>query len=145
MNKKREYHKVIPAAYIVLIKDNHILLQRRFNTGYEDGLYSLPAGHVEDKESFLEAAVREAKEELGIELRHENLSVVHVTHRKCNDGDRVDVFATATIWENEPTIMEATKCDALQWFNLNDLPREISPYNKLAIQKIFNKILFDEI
>ena len=43
----KERNKIIPASYAVLIKDNKVLLVRRFNTGYEDGKYSLPAGHVE--------------------------------------------------------------------------------------------------
>jgi len=35
----KERHKVVPASYLVLIKNGKILLQRRFNTGYEDGKY----------------------------------------------------------------------------------------------------------
>lgn len=144
MKIKKERHKIIPASYIVLIKNNQILLHRRFNTGYEDGLYCIPAGHVENEESFLEAAIREAREELGIELNIENLSIVHFMHRKNNDGGRIDVFAAATTWENEPTIMEPTKCDDLQWFDLNNLPRNISLYQKLAINNIVSKIIYCE-
>jgi 8-oxo-dGTP diphosphatase len=42
----------IPASYLFLERDNRILLLRRSNTGYEDGNYSLIAGHVEANESF---------------------------------------------------------------------------------------------
>ena len=54
----KERHKIIPASYLVLIKNNKILLQIRFNTGYEDGKYSRVAGHVDKGETFTEAIIR---------------------------------------------------------------------------------------
>jgi len=66
----KERYKITPASYLVLIEDNKILLQRRFNTGYEDGKYSLVAGHVDEGETFTEAIIREVKEEAGITLQH---------------------------------------------------------------------------
>ena len=42
----KERHKLIPTVYLVSIKDNKILLLRRFNTGFMDGFYSFPAGYV---------------------------------------------------------------------------------------------------
>jgi hypothetical protein len=41
MEKTR--HTNIPASYLILMKDNNVLLLRRFNTGYEDGNYSMIA------------------------------------------------------------------------------------------------------
>ena len=46
-----ERFKVITAVHLILIENNKILLQRRYNTGYEDGNYSVVAGHVEENES----------------------------------------------------------------------------------------------
>ena len=47
-----ERFKVITAVHLILIENNKILLQRRYNTGYEDGNYSVVAGHVEENENF---------------------------------------------------------------------------------------------
>ena len=64
MTKQR--NKNIPASYIILFKDNKVLLQRRFNTGYEDGNYSIVAGHVDPGESFTKYIIRkEFYSELG--------------------------------------------------------------------------------
>ena len=60
-------HNFRLAVNLVVQKDNKVLLMRRFNTGWNDGMYALMGGHVEDNESLFDAAVREAKEELGIE------------------------------------------------------------------------------
>ena len=51
------------AVHLFLIKDGRILLLRRFNTGYEDGNFTVVAGHVDGNESYIDAMLREAKEE----------------------------------------------------------------------------------
>ena len=57
-------NKAVPAVYLILERDNKILIARRANTGYEDGNYQVPAGHVEEAELPTEAVIREAKEEV---------------------------------------------------------------------------------
>jgi len=39
------------ATYLLLIKSGKILFQRRFNTGWEDGKYTLISGHLEGDEN----------------------------------------------------------------------------------------------
>lgn len=149
---KKERHKNIPASYLVLIKDNKILLQRRFNTGYEDGKYSLVAGHVDRGETFTQAIIREVKEEVGVELKPENLKVVHVMHRNAPEGvtsanesnERIDTFLTAEKWGGEIENKEPHKCDDLDWFDLDNLPENIIPYIKLALDCIKNKTFYSE-
>ena len=69
--------KLIPEAHIFLTNNNNeILLLRRFNTGYEDGNYSVIAGHIDGNEEVKAAAIREAKEEVGIEIQPPDIEVV---------------------------------------------------------------------
>jgi len=42
-----EHFKLIPEAHLLLFKDEHVLLLRRENTGYEDGNYGVVAGHID--------------------------------------------------------------------------------------------------
>ncbi len=90
-----ERNKSVPAVYMILEKDNKILLGRRQNTGYYDGWYGLPAGHIEVKELPMIAGVREAKEELGIDLDIKDLQFVHAEYRTAHDrtGDRAIIFS----------------------------------------------------
>ncbi len=51
------------AVYALFEKEGKVALIQRANTGYHDGYYALPAGHIEPEETSPEAVVREAYEE----------------------------------------------------------------------------------
>ncbi len=139
-----ERFKLIPTSHLILIKDNKILLLRRFNTGYEDGNYSVVAGHLDGNETFIQAMVREAKEEAGIDIKQDDLEIVHVMHRKVPGEERIDFFIKANKWGGKPKIMEPHKCDDLSWFELDNLPNNIIPYVKQAIDNIKDKRFYSE-
>lgn len=140
-NRKNNHpnrHKNIPASYLILKRGNKILLLRRFETGYKDGKYSLVAGHVDDGETFTAALIREAREESGLEILPEKIKTVHVMHRKSDsDGSqRVDVFHLVDDFEGEPNNLEPHKCDDLSWFDLDNLPKNIVPYIRVALEHV---------
>lgn len=139
-----ERFKLIPTPHLILIKDGRILLLRRFDTGYEDGNYSVVAGHLNGNETFFQAAVREAKEEVGIDIRAGDLEVLHVMHRKVQNEERIDFFIQARIWKGEPKNTEPNKCDDLRWFDVDNLPTNTIPYIRHAIDCIRNKVFYGE-
>lgn len=133
------------AVYLILIKDGNMLLVRRFNTGWQDGKYSLIAGHLEGRETVKQAMVREAKEEAGIIIKSKDLHVVHTMHRKSsNNLEYIDFFLDCDKWEGKPQIMEYDKCDDMQWFLLKNLSRNTLPHIKQAIENYLNKVPFSE-
>src|SRR5216683_1726231 len=87
--------KLVSAVHLFLIRDGQVLLQRRFNTGYEDGNYSVIAGHLDGGEEIITAMIREAWEEDGIEIVPEDIQAVGVMHRNASD-ERVDFFLAQT-------------------------------------------------
>lgn len=135
--------KLIASVYLLFIKDNQILLLRRKNTGYEDGNYGLVSGHLEENESLTHGAVREAKEESGVDINPKDLEVRTVMHRKQND-ERVDFFFEVKKWSGEIINTEPDKCDDLRWFQLDNLPSNIIPYIKQAIECYRQGILYSE-
>lgn len=139
MTKKR--FKVPVAVHLFLIRDNKVLLLRRYNTGYEDGNYSVVAGHIDGNETYYDAMIREAKEEAGITIKSEDLKVVQVMHRKKED-ERIDFFFTCNRWSGEVINMEPSKCDELRWFNLDNLPVNIIPYIKAGIENYLKNVEF---
>lgn len=127
---------VIPAVYLVLRRTDEVLLLRRANTGYRDGEYSLPAGHHDGGESLLSAMVREAKEEIGIDVHEDDLRLAHVMHRNAADGERVDFYFTCDKWLGDVTNCEEHKCDELRWTSLAALPENMIPEVCTALRAI---------
>lgn len=128
---------------LIIIKDNKVLLMKRCNTGYMDGMYSLVGGHVEENESLKEAVVRETKEELGIDINEDDLKYVCII-RKIKADDYINTFFITDKYLGNPKIMEEDKCDDIKWFDINNLPKNMIPADKRAIENYFNKIYFDE-
>lgn len=140
----KERARVTPTVYLMLIKNKQILLSRRFNTGFCDGEYSFPAGHLDGNETLTQAMVREAKEEIGVILDSADLRLVHTMHRKGPTDERADFFFTVKKWTGEPKIMEPHKCDDLRWFDVNNLPKNTIPYIKQAIDHVLQGSTFSE-
>ena len=121
-------------AHLLLLRNSSVLLSRRQNTGYEDGKLSVPAGHVEPGESVTAAALREAQEEVGLQLSIERLHVVGVMHRKADEG-RVDFFLAYPLLPRErPENTEPEKCSELLWTTLSDPPNDTIPYVREALK-----------
>lgn len=137
-----ERFKSVVAVHLILIEGNQILLQRRYNTGYEDGNYSVVAGHIDGGESVLHAMKREALEEAGISISEENLQIVHVMHRKAKDRESIDYFLTCKNYTGQIQIMEKDKCDELAFYDLKNLPNNVIPYVRKAIECYQNNIPF---
>jgi 8-oxo-dGTP pyrophosphatase MutT (NUDIX family) len=117
------------AVYLILRRQEEVLLARRCNTGFQDGNYSLVAGHVEAGESVTAALIREAYEEAGIVLSRGAIQFVHLMHRKSEDRlYYFDFFFVADAWIGEITNCEPHKCDDLRWFSLTRLPLNLVPY-----------------
>jgi 8-oxo-dGTP diphosphatase len=139
---------VIPAVHLLLVRHEQILMLRRFNTGYEDGNYSVPAGHLDGREPASAAMAREAVEEIGISINVSQLQVAHVMHRNCVDEhvphERFDFFFTADRWQGIPEIREPDKCDRIAWFRLVALPSNTVPYVRAAIDAVTNGRAYSE-
>ncbi|MES2436915.1 MAG: NUDIX domain-containing protein [Patescibacteria group bacterium] len=139
------------AVYLLPIKDNKVLLSRRFNTGYMDGWYSLVAGHIDGNEPATDATIREAREEAGIVVRAKDLTCVHIMDRyspiQADNIPReyIDFFFTVSTWQGEPTIMEPDKCDELLWVDLNEIPEQTIDYVKHMIECYKNKVFYSEV
>ncbi len=140
--------KLIASVYLFLIKENghngkEILLLRRANTGYQDGKYGLPSGHLDGGEPLSAGMSREAKEEIGITIYTDNLKLVHIMHRMDED-ERMDFFFDAQFFEGEIVNNEPDKCDDLSWFPVSNLPENTIPYIKSAIEHYLNGDLYSE-
>ena len=123
--------------------DGKILMLRRANTGWQDGNYSLVAGHAEENEAITTATIREAKEESGVEIKPEDLQLKVVMHR-IDDREQLDFFFEPTKWQGKIKNVEPDKCDDLSWFSLDNLPPNTIPYIREAIRCYRGGIIYSE-
>lgn len=130
-------------VHLFFFRDDQVLLIRRFNTGFRDGEYSVPAGHLDGNETVMAAAAREAEEEVGVRIEAKSLIFSSVMHRL--DGEeRVDFFVHVPTWHGDPFNNEPDKCDDVRWETINSLPENTIPYVRRAIQNHLDGIKFDE-
>jgi len=140
----KERFKPYAAAYLIMEKDGQVLLLRRFNTGYQDGNYSLVAGHLDGGETAKQCIVREAMEEAGIAINLTDLAVVHVMHRLSPSREYFDIYLRTEKWNGDITNMEPHKCDDLKWRRLDSLPDNMLPEVRFALEKVCRNISYSE-
>jgi len=150
----KERNQVIPAVFLILRKEEEILLQRRYNTGFQDGQYTFPSGHVENNETPSIAVCREAKEEAGVDVKPEDIKFEQVLYRRgfniTGEGfdpsqtERVDFFFSTKKWQGEPKITEPDKCDNMSWFPLTKLPSNLFPVVKEFLENFPNQEQYKE-
>ncbi len=136
MTEKRR--KVTPTVFCIILNDsNQVLLLRRANTGWLDGFYDLPAGHLHDQEHLKEGAIRELYEETGLRVVPEHLKLVqiHQNHHNQEEPYYGHIFL-AQKWEGEPKNMEPDKADDMNFFPLNKLPDKTTPYVKDTLENL---------
>lgn len=130
-------HRSIVDVHVVLRRAGRVLMLRRANTSYGEGLLCFPSGHLERGESVTAAAVREAREEIGIRIDAGELRFLHVLHRgdpgDPGGDDRIGFFFEATDWAGEPVNAEPHKCSELVWVDPADPPTDVVPYQAAGL------------
>jgi 8-oxo-dGTP diphosphatase len=137
-------HKIVKGAFLFLLKKKQILLYKRKGTTHFQSYYGVVSGNVEENETFEIAIVRETEEELGVVIKHEDIEAVHVMHRIDEQDESIYVFFRAEKWSGEIENKETHKCEELIWTSVDELPENIVPYVKDAINNYRIKKYFSE-
>jgi 8-oxo-dGTP diphosphatase len=145
---KKERFRPLVAVVLLLIQKGQVLLMKRANSGFGDGLYALPGGGMDGDEPLRNALIREAKEELGIDISPADLEFVTVLHTGRYEKNKYEalVFCFKTdkfsgkLVNNEPH-----KCDDLRFFPLDALPENMLDSSIEALQNLNKNIPFQEL
>lgn len=109
-------------ALLLLEQKGNVLLLRRSGTRFGSGSFSLPGGKVENVETCRQALIREAREELNIELAYQELAFVAVIHKPRLQDPFMAVCFHASSWHGQLHNNEPDKHDLMQWYSLKELP-----------------------
>lgn len=133
------------AVYVIFRRDNKVAFVLRENTDWMNNHYGLIAGKVEKNEACFEAAIREAKEEAGIDLTPGQLKPALTVYRNGRDGTFwIDILFEAQDWQGEPYNAEPHKHSALEWLDPDNLPESTIPLNGFYLEQIKAGTIFAE-
>jgi len=143
------------AAYII-IENNlwEVLFIKRANTGFRDGAYQVPAGHMDWNENMITCAIREAKEEIDIDILESDCNIVHISHRISpqNVGwsfrEYFDIYVKVKKYSWDLKINEPHKCSELKFIDIDNIPdseKNLFSYDLDVIKMINNWEGFSEI
>ena len=133
-NEKKRFTSRV-AVYLVLTKDDQVLLTLRQNTGFADGLYGLASGHVEENETIKHAMIREAEEEIGIHIKPDDLKLAHIMQHK-SQSHYIDFYFHCYSFQGEPLNCEPEKCGDVRFFPKDKLPENLIVNVRQALQLI---------
>lgn len=145
----RDYFKLRCAVFLILTKDvdgkKYILLQERSNTGILDGYFDVScSGHLEEGETVKQALIREAKEEIGIDIKMDDLIYSSTIHAELDSIPYLLICFNANDYEGDPVIMEEDKCSRLEWFDIEELPDNLDETRKIMINNYQNNNFYSE-
>lgn len=138
-----EREKFLCAIYMLFIKDGKVLVQRRQGTKLWSGYLALPAGHVDSGENVYETLVKEAKEELSIDISINDIEDTFVVNRKNKIlPPYFDVYFVLNNYNGTIKIAEPEKCKELKYVDMNNLPSDMIDFEVDAIKNYLKGIKF---
>lgn len=136
------------AVILVFRQGDQVALLHRQNTNWMNGHWGVVGGKVDVGESAIHAAMREAKEEVGVNVNLGTNDVSAVLYRTANDRDDlspwVDVIFEITAWEGELHNAEPDSHSEMKWFSRDELPENLTPFTKKYLSMLDDGIKYDE-
>lgn len=124
-------------AGILFIADGKVLLVRRGSNADHPGTWVTPGGGLEDGEDFLDAALREVREEVGYTVPVEAMGSVEDLIRRDTEGTDYKVFLCRLDAPFDAVLPKGDdeNVDA-QWFTPADVPPNLHPGTAMAIKRL---------
>jgi len=142
MSEKFDTAHPYTAVFVIFREHNKVAFVLRGDLPWMADHYGLPSGKVEIAETFRLAAVREAKEEVGVDIDPKDLKYLLTMQRNSGsqeDGsilEWVDMYFEATKWNGELINAEPHMHRKLEWLDLKNLPENVIPPVKAALEMI---------
>lgn len=132
------------ALLLLINSGGEILLLRRINTPFCNGCYSLPGGQIDRGETARQTMVREAKNNLDLDIQLSDMMFRHIMYRKCNEPEFFACFFQIDQWDDAICNANSDRYDDVRWFSINRLPENIVLAHKEAIMFIQQGIMYSE-
>ncbi|MBO4696088.1 MAG: 8-oxo-dGTP diphosphatase [Lachnospiraceae bacterium] len=122
----------VELAVLCLIKDgSRVLLQNRVKKDWQG--YTLPGGHVEKNESFIDAVIREMQEETGLTI--ENPKLIGIKQFPIDGGRYIVLLFEATEFTGEVVSSEEGE---MEWIEREELAKIPAVDDLPELLKVFD-------
>ncbi len=122
---------------IMIFKQGKVLLGKRKGS-HGAGEYAFPGGHLEYLESFQACAIRETKEETGIDIN--NIKFQYVANVDVYKPKHYVHIGLLAEWAGgEPAILEPDKIESWNWYDLHKLPAPLFMMTALSFDALNTK------
>lgn len=126
-----------PAVSILIAEDSRFLLCKRKVASFRGGQWCLPCGFIEYDEDYLSAAVREAREETGLDIEIRSILSVVSNFFKPDLHSLVVVLLAQPVGGDIGT--QDDEIDSVRWFSTGEeLPEMAFEADAHIIDRYFN-------
>lgn len=135
------------AVLFINSKGQTLLQKRSANKRFDPNKWALCAGHVDAYESLVDAAIRETKEEIGLELRKEDLIPFlekEITKGKTNSHIMYFYYAKCNLEESEFVIQEE-ELSEVKWFDIDEVINMIKSHDETIVFRKNRLGLFERL
>ena len=123
---------------LLIDADKRLLLLERANTGFLDGFFTLPGGHLQQREHAVDCAKRECREETLVDIVE-----LHPSSVMPFMGG-IDFLFRATAWTGIAQIGEPERCSGIEWFEIVNLPSNTAPFVYKALELDESNVWFHQ-
>ena len=109
---------------VIIIKNDKVLLGKRKNA-HGEGTWCFPGGHLEFNEEIEDCAIREVREEAGIEIKNIRIGTFTNDLFKKEGKHYVTLLVVSDYSFGKVKVMEPEKCEKWGWFEWDKLPKPL--------------------
>lgn len=136
---------LVGVGVMVKNKNGQVLLGLR-KSPHGEGTWSFPGGHLEFGETMAEAAIRETKEETGLDVSELELVSLADEMGSLDKGKHyVNIGFLAHAISGEPKVTEPEKWERWEWFDLDNLPEPIFEATGLMIKRCSAGVIYGSL
>ena len=131
---------------LIIKQDDNILLFYRTDGFFKGGWWVLPAGHIEQGETATECAIREAKEELDIDVEQKDVEFAHIVSNVASKTESFDFFFIIKNYSGKVKNCENQRCAKMKFVSPEELKelKNIVTTTGLALNCINNDVKYSE-
>jgi len=144
-----EFKTIFTTDIFVVYHDEILMMRRSLAKKAFPGYWVIPGGHIESSEDPAFCAVRELREETGIEIKTSDLHLTYIAmHRHLDRMEDYHIFAFKINLTQKPDELKQTEEGELRWLKISEIDQleNMFPPIKYYFKHIFsgsNSILFN--